>query len=415
MRILQVVHNFTGVDRGGTELYTQELATALAGEHEVRVLTARVEDGAAFDLRRADRDGLTVIEIVRPRAATFRERRDHQARMAELFGRHVAAERPDVVHFQHAIDLSVGMFGAAQKAGVPSVVSLHDYWYLCPRIQLVRKDNTLCDTGPRGGLACIRHCSPVEELPGTPEQNARARRPGPKDTLFTYRYARMRRALSQVTAFVAPSDHVRSWYAGHGLDRERIRLLPWGMPPAERPRRPLVYPPLRVAFLGRVSLLKGADIAIEAFRAVPPEAARLSLHGPVPDQEAALFADLLRDAPSVRWEGPYEPERLDAVLGAADLLVVPSRQPETFCRVIREAFQRGVPVLARPIGAIPEAVREGVDAVLFQDSRELARIVLGLAADPSEVDRLREGVPEVPTLAEHAARVGALYAELVPS
>ncbi len=39
--------------------------------------------------------------------------------------------------------------------GIPVVVSLMDYWFLCARIILRRGDGTLCDGPPHGGLGCV--------------------------------------------------------------------------------------------------------------------------------------------------------------------------------------------------------------------------------------------------------------------
>ncbi len=54
--------------------------------------------------------------------------------------------------------ITAGVIAAARAAGVPAIVTLTDFWFLCPRITLVRSDGCLC-TVPEDPLACVRCCS----------------------------------------------------------------------------------------------------------------------------------------------------------------------------------------------------------------------------------------------------------------
>jgi len=49
---------------------------------------------------------------------------------------------------------------------------------------------------------------------------------------------------------------------------------------------------------------------------------------------------------------------------AADVVVVPSRVPESFCLVAAEAMGAGVPVVASAVGAVPEVVQHGMSGLL---------------------------------------------------
>ncbi len=57
-------------------------------------------------------------------------------------------------------------------------------------------------------------------------------------------------------------------------------------------------------------------------------------------------------------------EDVGAVLRELDLLLVPSTTAEATTRVILEAFAAGVPVVAYPVGGIPEIVRDGENGFL---------------------------------------------------
>ena len=64
--------------------------------------------------------------------------------MDGIFRDLISELRPDVVHFQHAFRLSAGMVSECKKAGVPAVITLADYWFICPPIIMLQPGMALC-------------------------------------------------------------------------------------------------------------------------------------------------------------------------------------------------------------------------------------------------------------------------------
>jgi glycosyltransferase involved in cell wall biosynthesis len=414
MRVLQVVHNFTGEHRGGTELYTRSLSRALVDRgHSVRVFTTRV--GTARRLRIEERDGLEVAEAEHPPSGSFRERARMHREIRDRFEAHAREFAADVVHVQHLIDISPTILGVPRRLGVPGLVSLHDYWYRCPRTTLLRKDGTVCTTGPQGGFACVRHCRPATSREDHADIAGGKGPVRPRDLAYVARYLRLDRAIREVDRFVAGSEFTRRTYAKLGVDPGRIEVIPWGLagsgPAGGRRRRP--GGPVRFAFLGHLSPAKGADLAIRAFAGIDPARAVLTLHGPMAEPQAPRFRALLDAAPNVRWAGPYEASGLPGILADADAVVMPSRALENYPLVVQEAFQHGVPMVVSRAGSLPEVVRDGVDGVVFGSTEEdLRRAAEGLADDPARLARLAGGVPAVKPMAVHAAEIEELYSRL---
>src|SRR5512145_3511217 len=63
--------------------------------------------------------------------------------------------QPDVFHLIGGYLISAEALAAARENHIPRVVSLTDYWWLCPRIQLLRSDGSL-STLPIDPLRCAR-------------------------------------------------------------------------------------------------------------------------------------------------------------------------------------------------------------------------------------------------------------------
>ncbi len=132
--------------------------------------------------------------------------------------------------------------------------------------------------------------------------------------------------------------------------------------------------PPTVIFVGRLSPHKRQDEVIRAFaryRAARAPNARLMLVG---DPITKGYAELLRRladalAPgAVTIESGLSDDELGDRYRSADVFLCLSEH-EGFCVPLLEAFHFGLPVIARPAGAVPETVG---DAALLIDDRDLA-------------------------------------------
>src|SRR5581483_5180563 len=141
MRILHVTHAYPPDSIGGAELHLRDLVAAQAERHEVLVLARRGDPAAAeYAVREERRDGARVRLVVNNYAAVWREgfeRSYLDPRMRAIFEETLRAARPDVVHLQHLVTLSSDLALAARAAGVGCVLTLHDFWPLCQRGNLV--------------------------------------------------------------------------------------------------------------------------------------------------------------------------------------------------------------------------------------------------------------------------------------
>ncbi len=411
MRIALVVHQFPPEHIGGTEIHTLTLARALVERgHVVSVFYPSNELGAD---RQETQYGVPLWQAANPplpAAAnpgrqfwrTFRNRA-----VEDSFGRFLESFYPDLVHFQHLQNVSARLISLAARQ--PRVLTLHDYWYVCPNSQLLRPDGTLCDglsiacvdcALSRLGRALPRIVRPLAALP------------------LWGRNLYLRSVLRTVDRFVAPSDYVKRIYLEQGLPAEKICVLPHGVSPARL--QPSAEPIADVdgrplfGFLGSLAPAKGVHVLVEAFRDMPPEAG-LVLYGD-PTVFPAYVERLRRLAthPGVRFAGPLDHDHVGDALRRLDYLVVPSLWHETLCMVMDEAHALGVPVIASRLGALTR-VEDGVNGRLFQagDVMALRQILMELAARPGLRAHYADQLPAVPTVDEQTEEMLALYGELL--
>ncbi|HWQ84554.1 MAG TPA: glycosyltransferase, partial [Anaerolineales bacterium] len=103
------------------------------------------------------------------------------------------------------------------------------------------------------------------------------------------------------------------------------------------------------------------------------------------------------------------------VYASFDILVVPSRAPETFSLVTREALARGKPVIAARIGAFPEIIQDGVNGFLFPpgDVQALAGLMTGFTNDRTLINQLSiPGPAQTLETTEHGEQIQMIYRQI---
>lgn len=140
--------------------------------------------------------------------------------------------------------------------------------------------------------------------------------------------------------------------------------------------------------VGRINWWKGQKLLVRAFAALDAptrQRCRLAIVGSAPEGQAHFEVEL---AQCIAMSGAAEriavfPHRadIDAVWDAADVVVVPSTEPEPFGRVAIEAMGFAKPVIAAAHGGLIEIVQDGVTGLLVKpnDSAALSTALAALA------------------------------------
>jgi glycosyltransferase involved in cell wall biosynthesis len=452
LKLLQLIHDWLPLHAAGSEIYTAHLAAALrAAGHEVAVFTCEEDRSAPqWSLRERAHDGVPVFEAVYNRIYDDLSEQWDDPRMAEVFSGVLERWRPDLLHVQGLQFVGgVSALRAAAAHGVPVVMTLHEYWLLCPRAGLMYDPTgRACEAATPADCARCVDAYPIDRLRwsdarhgGHAARGQGADRPDAADQPASGRFAELgnrrwfARALAQrevdleatrhlVGRFLAPSRFLLERFVAAGWPREKLVHADYGFPPpAPATRVPRGGGPLRVAFAGTLSDYKGAEVLARAVvrlceaapRGAPP-AVRAAIHGHLdwfPDVTAKLVALAARAPGWLRVAGPYPPEAREAVLADLDLLVVPSLWWENSPLTIHEAWQRGVPVLASDRGGMAELVGRGGGALFPPgDDLALADLLRRAAAEPALAESWRAGIPQVRPIAEDVRLVERLAREL---
>jgi glycosyltransferase involved in cell wall biosynthesis len=439
MKILLVSPHFPPSRIGGVEFYTKRLADYLhaGGDSPEVVCAERIDAGtsgleAVLDTASGypvHRLSFNLSTEADPFKASY-----HSARIEEWTQRLVDQTRPDVLHLHSGYLLGGSVLSAARQRNIPTVVTLHDFWFVCARITLLHPDNARC-SGPDSPAKCA-WCLGTEQRRFRLPDGATGGRLG-RMMIKALQYPRvasaigwadairavsdrnrvLRDALMHANLVLAPSRFLRDLIVQSGLPPERVVISRYGIDvPVPKPRIPAQEPGLRIGYLGQLAPHKGVGVLVEALRYLPAAPLDVRIYGDPGSHAgyAAKLRSLTGDDPRITFRGPYQHERVYDLLAELDAIVVPSVWYENSPFVIQEAQAAHVPVLASRLGGMRELVTDEADGLLFEpgDSRDLARQLRRLLDEPTLLERLRPDGTSVRTEQDEMRELSAHYRRL---
>lgn len=281
-----------------------------------------------------------------------------------------ARHRPDVIHVHNFFPtISSAVFFAARKAGVPAVMTLHNFRLLCPGGSFFRD-----------GRSCKKCADRIVAIPAIRHGCYRDSRAGSAVVAGMLAANRLIGTWSrQVGCFIALTEFSKSILADRAVPAEKIfvkpnfarELLPAPSPGSSR-RGGL--------FVGRICREKGIGTILQAW-SFPDLPLRIIGSGPLAEEMQG------RSAPSVEWAGQKTSIEVAAAMRRAAFLLVASESFENFPVVVAEAFCNGLPVIASRLGPLAEIVQDGRTGLHFTagDPADLAAKIRWASENPSEM------------------------------
>lgn len=469
LKILMPVHFFLPEHQAGAEIYTYNLAKELSKRHEVVVLYTDADYTMDdYSIIKGNYDGLPFYKIINKRTYSSFEETYNNPRMDKRFREILDEVKPDIVHFQHLLNLSINFIKIAKENGIPVIFTLHEYWLMCPNGgQMLRKGRKssdwlspeLCfDVNPEECARCIaslsgrrmiarRHYSLIRKRSANflvkGNQSAGLMKAGfsnglrrtiiscdrfaktwkekirwtmsKKDclALAQNRIAYIRNICKSVDLFIAPSPFLRSMFIRFGIPEEKIIYSDYGMNMAyygNISRK--CSEKIRFSFIGSPVVHKGVHVLVDAFNGIDDDKVELNIYGSLSIQPEYSYP-LQESAknPNIHFRGRFDNTKIADVLSNTDVLVVPSIWFENSPLTIHEAFIAGIPVVTSNLGGMADLVQDGVNGLLFKagDASDLRSKILLLIREPNLIERLRQGIPKVKTIEEEAGFIEELY------
>jgi glycosyltransferase involved in cell wall biosynthesis len=361
MRILGITNSYPPLAGGGYGEICADVMGGLARRgHEVAALTA----GAAFDPAAKEAateiDGVAVrreLDYVlaawrHPLRARAAERHDAAILRREL------ARGLDAALVWHLRGVVKPPLRLLHEAGVPVLYMLHDRWVLYER--------------PGSVFVPWARAEPLA---------VRALREPPI-------------AADGIVCF--NSEWLRDEHAGLGWRPRVSHVVPCGLPAAMLERAGVAAPrrdARRLLFAGRVDPSKGVHDAVSALGLLPVDVS-LSIAGYASEpgyvERLRAQADEWGLTDRIRWLGALTRDELVDAFADHDVLVYPSREPESFGLGVLEAQANGLIAVTSARGGPLEFLRDGENCLIHEpgDEAGLAAAVRQLLESPGLAERL---------------------------
>ena len=343
---------FAPFSYGGATVVAEEVARALVRNNTARIsavsLIARAEL-APYTIIRSKVGEIDNYLINMPAGRTTREFWDNP-KVEDVIQRLIERLSPDLVHVHCIQEIGIGIMRAAEKAGLPTILSIHDFWWICERQFMVRMDNVYCAQNP------VR----IEACKGCVDDWNHAQT----------RFYSLQQAADLANIVTYPSQFARDLCEASGLAPGKGIVWKNGvhLPHADffktQAARRARDPRLVFGFVGGPSQIKGWPTIRNAFKRLPRTDFRVDLVEGSSDNgwwRNHTFNDLPGEW---RIVPRYSQSDMDRFYAEIDVLLFMSQWKETFGLAIREALSRGIEVIQTDSGGTTEHLAVDEDALI---------------------------------------------------
>lgn len=342
MHILLFNVYFAPHSYGGATVVAEAVARELVRRHGCRVTaisTMERPELEPYAVMRSEVEGIQNFLIALPRGRTYAEHYDNSA-VTEIAAGLIDDLAPDLVHAHCVQELGIGPLAIARRRGLPVVLSVHDFWWLCEFQFMIRPNGQYCGQDP------VR----IENCRGCVDNLDRAR----------LRFDLLNERANAADLITFPSRFARDLSVASGFPAERSVVWANGVAQpgpgffqAQAARR-AADPRLVFGFLGGPSQIKGWPLIRSAFEGLDRDDFRGFL------VDASLDGTWWKGVERSRMKGDWQihprfsQAGLDAFYAKIDVLLFPSQWKETFGLTIREAAARGIRIIQTDSGGTAE-------------------------------------------------------------
>lgn len=243
-------------------------------------------------------------------------------------------ESVDIVHINNFKGLSLSCFKAGKDLNIPVVYESHDFSLICPRANLIRGNNTLCENR----------------------------------NFICNEYVNIQRRLldDNVDLLISPSQFmIDKFHDNNFFNNVRCVKIPLGVEYSSN-KTIKDYETIDITYIGTLGKHKGVHTLITAFKDMDNENIKLHIIGKGYDEDE--FKKLAMDDDRIVFHGFVDNKDILKFYEQTNVFVIPSICYDNSPLVIYESFSTGTPVIGSNIGGIPELVMEDYNGFLFESN-----------------------------------------------
>lgn len=320
--------------------------------------------------------------------------------LEDFLNKIIIKKKFDIVHIVHPVRLGHAI-KVANSNGLPVVLTLTDFWLMCPRGIAITQNGELCCSS-ENGLKCAKKCFGDVW----------------KDKLIQ-RFSDAKEFLNTTNCVVSPTFFLKKMFEINNFS-SNIRIIPFGKDYINVRSNQKNYSENSEITLGFLSTLlhhKGAHVFLEAFNMANKENIRLKIYGHYFHEidYYNTLKKLARNNNKIEFCGEYKYEQMPDILDEIDVLVVPSIWWENTPLILLRALAHKVPAIVSNLGGLTEVIRDGENGFTFEagSAASLANVLQKLGDNPTVLNEMKNKIRHPPRIEEEAFEYEKIYSSLI--
>lgn len=414
MKILHIATGFPISFPGGITNYVRALARAqVADGHDVHILSGPGVDHAAIPA------GVTVHEYTSCKIRPFTFGIHQKDPSSVALRKNLLSAGYSIIHIHMALNFDMNFFEALTKCEIPYVISIHDYFFICPRIFMVDySGRRVCKS------VDLERCSEcigvldqmdlltriIRRINRTLPGNFTLVPPRIRSRVIYSRAAVMKSFLENARMILPVSSRVKN-IVSTAVPGGRYQVEHIGNESAlTQKQNKLPSDKIRFVFMGVLNFMKGAEILAELVSRVKRHDVEFHFYGRADSRYEKLLT-----SKGLICHGSYKPSQLDEILSHADVGMVLPVWEDNGPQVVMEFLNHGTPVLGTKRGGIPDFVNKGT-GLLFDPAapEDIDQAVAWIEnVTQADIAAMVARIKPLMTPEEHAARMKTVYEQIL--
>lgn len=321
----------------------------------------------------------------------------------------------DLIHIHMMLDIDWRIVDLL-KNKYKYIISLHDYFYICPRTILMNWENVLCKNYNKDNCRyCVSKLETVNFfLRATnflnKKMNCNYTLPRIKQNITDYRFEKMKELLESASLLLPVSKRVEELYKEAGING-KYRMLHIGNYSAESYKKfnleKYEYKnEIDVVMLGSLTYHKGASLLLNILKELKNEKINIHFYGRIDKKYERDFNNS-----KLIYHGKYNQKELGNILNNMDLGLVLPIWEDNAPQVVMELLNNNVPIIATRMGGIPDFINSN-NGYLFNayskvEMNKMLNFLNNITID--QIIRMKQSITRTKTVFEHIEELNHIY------
>jgi glycosyltransferase involved in cell wall biosynthesis len=193
--------------------------------------------------------------------------------------------------------------------------------------------------------------------------------------------------VENCSLMLAPSHAIAQAMTRNGLQAEKIKIVPHGIPlPEKIPPFPPLDDGIKFFYAGRFGRIKGTHILLQDFNQVPDPTVQLHLIGDCNNKYGRRLQKKYRNDKRIIWHGKIDSDKIYETIAPFHTTTTTTTYLEVFGLHIAEALAMGKPVVATRCGGAEMQV-DNSNGWLIEPNKagEMRDLMIELAKNPQQI------------------------------